>query len=163
MPNKYRTRGANNLFSKILSTFGCLMIFIAEAIAMNRAPIPKISIGINRDRVRNMEARTINRKMMVMIPVIMFSTFYPGFPPGSALFRRKFYFVWHLDDLLKSRHSGENRSPVNLWTFEKTGFQLPAFAGTSFAGMTEKHTFGLLTSSSHLNSFQFFSMPPWVL
>jgi len=50
---------------------------------MNRAPIPKISIGINRDRVRNVEARTINIKMMVMIPLIMFSTFYPGFPPAA--------------------------------------------------------------------------------
>jgi hypothetical protein len=39
----------------------------------------------------------------------------------------------NIDDLVKSRHSGENRSPENLQLFEKTGFRLPAFAGTSFA------------------------------
>ena len=57
-----------------------------------------------------------------------------------------------LDNLVKSRHSGGNRSPENLYPFEKTGFR-PG-SGPGFAGMTEKHTFGLSTSSSSFGSLE---------
>jgi hypothetical protein len=51
------------------------------------------------------------------------------------------------DDLIKSResrHSCESRSPE---LHELTGFPLPAFAGTSFAGMTKNGAKGTFYES----------------
>ncbi len=58
-----------------------------------------------------------------------------------------------IDDLVKShksRHSCGSRSPE---LFELTGFPLPAFARTSFAGMTKRGPKGLFTRSSKLILF----------
>ena len=59
------------------------------------------------------------------------------FNKGSGLLKN--VTAARVDGLVKNRHSGENRSPGNLSRVERTKFRLPAFAGTSFAGMTENH------------------------
>jgi hypothetical protein len=71
--------------------------------------------------------------------------------------QRKNLILIKKDDFIKSRHSGENRSLENFQLFEKTGFRLPAFAGTSFAGMTENRIFRLLMNSS--KNMVYFSLP----
>jgi len=65
----------------------------------------------------------------------------------------KFFSFWFLifDDLVKSResrHSCESRSTELI---ELTGFPLPAFAGTTFAGMTKMGPKKIFTNSSYLN------------